>query len=478
VSSSFARRRGAAGVTGCLAAGATLLGAGPVEGQGTETVIVKLQPGAQIDDVAAANDAMIADAIIGRRVYLLAPGDESTGSVLAEALGSDERVEWIELNATKSSPEAGTQSFIVSVSREEYDVEPTHVNLMLSEANSLATGDGVVVAVLDTGVDESHPDLQNRLVQGGFDFIGEVSKLTDPANGIDENANGVADEMSGHGTFIAGLIARVAPGSVILPVRVLNDDGVGETFDVAEGIYHAVTMNADVINLSLVSSSESRLLAEAIQTANAAGVMVAAAAGNTGQAGVELPARLPPVCAVAAVDGSDIKAGFASYGPEVLLSAPGVNIASLAPGGGYGRASGSSVSAGIVSAGMAMARELDRISSSAELAGVLAASAVEIDTLNPDFAGLLGAGRIDLVTTLESLIAQTAPGGTLGSDCEGDADGDGVIDMADLTSVLANWMATYSDSRTTAGPGDANADGLVDFTDVTTVITNWGELCP
>ena len=227
--------------------------------------------------------------------------------------------------------------------------------LRMDRAWDLARGNGVTVAVLDSGVDFDHPDLQGRVITPGLNLL----------------TPGGARDDSGHGTMVAGIIAAnrgnrrgiagVAPGARILPVKVLDRDGIGDDVDIATGMAWAVARGADIINLSLGGPGESPLLTAAVANARAMGVVVVAAAGNSGNGSVEVPAAIPGVLAVSATGNAGGMAAFSSYGPEISVAAPGVRITSTdlgRPSGSdaYSSESGTSFAAPIVAGVAALVR--------------------------------------------------------------------------------------------------------------------------
>ncbi|NOY25603.1 MAG: S8 family serine peptidase [Oligoflexia bacterium] len=179
-----------------------------------------------------------------------------------------------------------------------------------------ATGAGIVVAVVDTGLATYGEDTPSWLP--GVDF---VDNDDDP------------DDLNGHGTHVAGTIAQttgngigvagVAYDARILPVRVLDAAGSGTTTNVAAGMVWAVDEGADIINLSLGGSSSSSAIEDAVAYARHADVVVVAAAGNSGTSGVSYPAATEGVIAVAATTRSGDHAWYSSTGPEIAFAAPG-----------------------------------------------------------------------------------------------------------------------------------------------------------
>ncbi len=204
------------------------------------------------------------------------------------------------------------------------------------------TGNGVKVAVLDTGIDCSHEDLN---VSGGH------SVFTDSAN------NDPCNDGNGHGTHVAGTVAAldnnvgvlgVAPQTDLYAVKVLSNDGSGSYSGIAEGIEWSIQNDMDVINMSLGGSQSSSILEDYTNLAYEEGLLVVAAAGNDGNRGgnndtVGYPAKYESAMAVAAVDENNQRATFSSTGPAVEISAPGVNILSSVPGNNYDSYNGTSM---------------------------------------------------------------------------------------------------------------------------------------
>ena len=211
-------------------------------------------------------------------------------------------------------------------------------------------GDGITVAVIDTGIDEDHPDLDANII-GGYNFV--------KAKGVVDNT--AWDDDNGHGTHVAGTIAAendqygvvgVAPGANLYAIKVLNKRGSGLMSDVILGIQHAagVDLNSpndddnavDVISMSL-SGGYSLNLANALQAAWDAGIILVAASGNDGTSYVKWPSAHPKVISVGATDSSDSVPWWSNYGTGLDFVAPGVSIPSTYKGGGYKTLSGTSM---------------------------------------------------------------------------------------------------------------------------------------
>lgn len=307
----------------------------------------------------------------------------------------------------------------------------------------------MVIAVIDSGIQISHPDLKDNIWRNPMDA---------PGNKIDDDKNGYVDDVSGwnfvdntanpaprfgenysengimHGTVVAGAIAAVgnnASGiagvtwhSKIMPLKVLSDTGEGEIKNVIRAIDYAINNGADIINLSFVGFDHSKSLENAIRRAYEAGILVVAAAGNEqGEGyGYSLDATpLYPACydgengenmviGVAATDTLDQKASFSSYGFKCVdISAPGVSIFSTAvyapdkkinnePLNKYydGYWSGTSMAAPLVSGALALIQKANPLLSHQEVIDVLINSTDNINRLNPSYLGQLGSGRLNV----------------------------------------------------------------------------------
>lgn len=304
----------------------------------------------------------------------------------------------------------------------------------------------VTIAVLDSGVQIGHPDLESNIWRNGKEI---------PENNIDDDKNGFIDDINGwdfvnntadpapkfkngfteagilHGTIVAGIAAAAGNNAAgvagigwrakIMPLKVLDDAGEGNTSNVVKAIDYSIANGADIINLSFVGFGFSQSLDSAIKRAYDAGVIVVAAAGNEqGQAsGYSLDATpMYPAChdgaenrviGVAATDTIDQKANFSSYGFKCVdIAAPGVSIFSTAiyePGkqinGKFfdkyydGYWSGTSMATPMVSATLALMEEINPSLTRNELVKILLDNTDNINRLNPNYLNQLGRGRLN-----------------------------------------------------------------------------------
>jgi subtilisin family serine protease len=318
-------------------------------------------------------------------------------------MASDPDIAAIEVNTINQAPEAHARSSILFSIPENISANPQYgYELVGATGASCVSGSGVIVAVLDTGIDPLHPEFRNRLSEDGWSVLTDSADFAETTNGIDEDGDGLVDEMYGHGTHVSGIIVRVAPGATLLPIKVLNDDGIGDAFSVAQGIAYAVAHGADVINLSLSSTYDSEIVRAAVRYARDNDALLIAATGNSGKdEPKEYPAATDGVIGVAATGPDDLKSSYSNYGVEISMSAPGTGIESTLPGGTYGVASGTSMAAPFISAAVALMIEFDPGASIEEIEQRIESSSLAIDPLNPEFAGQLGAGRLDLSNTID-----------------------------------------------------------------------------
>lgn len=226
--------------------------------------------------------------------------------------------------------------------------------LDLAQVHTQARGAGARVAVLDTGADLLHPFLQGRVVAipNGKSLVSQ--ELLD---GMDEDADGSIDEAYGHGTHVAGIVLQVAPDAVIIPIRVLNSDGVGSLWDLLSGLEIARVMGATIVNLSISMHGWNDLVELRAGKGRQVGITVVAAAGNGGFSYPTYPGVSPNAVGVAAIDASFALASFSGGGGEIRLAAPGVSIQSAYPGGLMASASGTSMATAVVSGAVALMKD-------------------------------------------------------------------------------------------------------------------------
>lgn len=195
----------------------------------------------------------------------------------------------------------------------------------------------VTIAIVDTGVQLTHPDLAAKVV-AGYDFVNNDADPTDD-HGHGTHCAGIAAAITNNGVGIAG----IAPNCKIMPVKVLNSSGSGSTTNIANGVTWAVNNGAKVISMSLGGGGVSSTMQGAIDNAWNNGVVVVCAAGNNGSATIFYPAGYTNSIAVGSTDNTDARSSFSNYSTWVDVAAPGSSIYSTYLNSGYATLSGTSM---------------------------------------------------------------------------------------------------------------------------------------
>jgi len=299
------------------------------------------------------------------------------------------------------------------------------------EAWDITTGDGsVVVAVIDTGIDYTHPDLVSNIWINAGEIAGD---------GIDNDTNGYIDDIhgwdfvnddgnpmddDGHGTHVAGTIdargnnalgvSGVAPNVKLMALKFLDSEGFGYVSDAVSAVNYATMMKRDhgvnvvATNNSWGGGSFSQALYDAISAANTQDILFVAAAGNDGRDNyyyASYPANydLPNVISVASTDHNDELSWFSNYGANVDLAAPGESILSTLPGGGYGTLSGTSMATPHVAGAVALLKMAEPGLTGAQIKARLLAQSDEVlpYTVSPAQGYVMTGGRLNLASALD-----------------------------------------------------------------------------
>ncbi|MFD2169705.1 S8 family peptidase [Tumebacillus lipolyticus] len=339
----MAKMKKVAGAFLAVALGAALLPAAGVSAAkpeavvnpGTDQIIVKMKPSKvdQTASVAAKAGASVKKAIDGN-LKVLKVTDGKVGDVLAK-VQADPNVEYAELdpimkiNLIPNDPSYSSQWHLPKIKA--------------PQAWDITTGStSTKIAIIDTGVDLSHPDLSAKIIPG-YDFV---------------NGDSVAQDDHGHGTHCAGIAAASTNNSTngagvdwqarIMPIKVLNSAGSGYTSDIINGVNWAVANGANIISMSLGGTGSSAAFQTAINNAWANNVVIVAAAGNAGNTVKNYPGAYNNVVAVGSTDSADNRSSFSTYGSWVHVAAPGTSINSTRLGGGMTVMSGTSMATPIV----------------------------------------------------------------------------------------------------------------------------------
>jgi thermitase len=387
-------------------------------------IVVKLKPGVRIGAVNLRDYGLkVQERFLNQTntdIYLLSATDGASAPSKLESIVADPLITYAELNYLSDAPEADARHHAFPAG----DATPTTRNysrdasypdsaLNLTAAQRISQGQGTTVAVLDTGAQLDHPALKARFAGvPGYDFVDDDTDPSEPR--LAKTAQQRSQEVVGHGTHVAGIVKLVAPQASIMPLRVLDREGYGTTFHVAEAIAYADANRADVINLSLGTPSWSRLMREKVDKAISHGVVVVAAAGNYDSllpqypASNFLPAALDKdgLLAVTSVSPAQKKSDFANYGKWVDIVAPGEEILSTYPVSKYAYWSGTSMATPFVSGEAALIHSLAHSPDPGGVEERIRLGARCVDQNNKAiYSGMLGAGEPDVEASLREVRA-------------------------------------------------------------------------
>jgi subtilisin family serine protease len=386
-------RAGATLLAACLALGLASPATAQTDPVVGREVVLMLGNGVAIETIASQYRLTVISQFGQRPIWRTRVNAGVNIGTTLTALKADARVRFAERNVEHQTPERRRNVvWAIGGSADVYASQWALHAIRLPEAHAMATGQGVRVAVLDTGIDRTHPVFKGRLARMadgrllGRDFVGG------DANPAEEG--GPDDPGWGHGTHVSGLIALAAPRAQIMPVRVLDASGRGNVWVLAEAILWAVDPDrnpftddgAHVVNLSLGTSRKTRLLDIAVELATCSdddddedevdyshpgfqadkdrcdargGVVVMSGAGNSGTTTKEYPAAeaAEGQLSVAATTETRRLADFSTRGSWVQIAAPGELVTSAMPGGGWAVWSGTSMAAPLASGVAALVRQ-------------------------------------------------------------------------------------------------------------------------
>lgn len=316
----------------------------------------------------------------------------------------------------------GSRSYIIGYSQTPWRSSGEHAipenaplwqKIGLEQAHSMAPklGAGVTVAVIDSGIDLTHPAFQDSLTDASSwkDFYG--------ADNLPQEEGEIGVGGYGHGTNVAGIVMQIAPAAKILPLRVLGPDGSGDVAGVAQAILYAADQGAKVINLSLGSDENSSIVEDVIRQVTARGVYVVASAGNANQNSLSYPAALATkkgalgeyLLSVGSTDLSDLKSSFSNYARSLEIVGPGENVYAPYPDGMVAAWSGTSMAAPMMAGGLALALGQGLKVSGKDLTKKMAEGAFDVynNGANEAYKDMLGVkGRVNLVEFLKDTTQQ------------------------------------------------------------------------
>ena len=416
-----------------------------------ELVIIS-QPGVTLDDIRAAHPALVFTDLrqfSPARIHLVQVPLGQEDAYEIELAADVALVRSVEQNKTVASPEEGTtQSLFLRTTAGTYRGQQAVADINATQPAPFRAPVGTIVAVLDTGV-APHPDLVARFAPGGYNFI------TDTA-ASDESACAPGSGLVGHGTHVAGVIALIDPDATILPITVLDCNGVGNAFAVACGIFHAIDMGAGVINMSFATTLPSDAVELAVVAANTAGIACVASVSNNGIDTVRarsFPAEHDQVVGVGGLtrqNGPWERAPFSDWGRSLDIAAPAVNIQSMWYDGatyGYATGSGTSFAAALVSGVASIVRAKYGPQYEEWMPLRFCATGQRLNIGEP--YGMGCGHNDDGIATLIDAVAAV---------CSADINNDGFVDFFDYSDYVEAFESG-------APAADMNRDDFVDFFD-------------
>jgi len=368
-------------------------------------VVVRLRPGASLQTVSSRYSSSIQKRLDSTNQYLLKLARDQKVEDALSSLKADSEVLEASPNFNLQSAEIrhnsqayidhNSQAYIDGESPANFYGQNPLAGVHLNEAHLVSQGAGVKVAVIDTGIDFTHPLFAGRIAGPNYDFVDDDTDPQEVAGG-----NGY-----GHGTFVAGIVALTAPQATIMPLRAFDSAGIGTSFDIAEAICFAADNGAQILNMSFGMLSADPAIDAALDYAYGRVYMVAAA-GNDNLPLLHFPAaRTTRTLAVTSVTDNDLKASFGNYHLDTGVSAPGVNIYSAYPGGLWANWSGTSFSTPLVAGEAALLLALRPTWDSVAMNTAIRSSGVNIDPLNPAYLFKLGQVRIDFLEAVNYAVS-------------------------------------------------------------------------
>jgi subtilisin family serine protease len=349
-------------------------------------------------------------------------GIDSVEPDLPAGLASDQQEYWYSSQATAAVLDQlwnrAPAGYFGSSAWRSYLEQPAALIVRVGETHCglRATGAGTV-AVIDTGVDPTHPTLAPVLTQG-YDFTrnlaggserADLDQATaavldsiysvNPATAavLDQATAAVLDDGShshfGHGTMVAGMVHLAAPTASIMPLKAFDAAGAGYTSDIIRAVVYATRRGAKVVNMSFSRSTPSGELKRALDYATSHGLVLVSSAGNDGQSTLTYPAAYDNVIGVASTSNDDVRSTFSNYGAGLVwVAAPGEGVLTTYPFGSFAAAWGTSFSTPLVAGAAALLVGLDGSVTQDQAASAIA----QAQLLTPE----LGYGRLDLFQTV------------------------------------------------------------------------------
>ena len=346
---------------------------------------------AELDKIVKPHGGKSKKVMKGTKVHVIELPSNANAVAIAEALSKNKHVKFAEVDGVVEA------SLYPNDPRYPYAWHLPKIGA--PEAWDRALGDGVTIAILDTGVDATHEDFAGRLV-AGWNFY--------------DNNNDTSD-IGGHGTAVAGTaaaagnnaigVASVGMNARIMPIRITDTSGYGFYSMIADGIVFAADNGAKVANISFLGVSNSATVDAAAQYMRSKGGVVVTSGGNT--AALRTEPVSGAITVVAATDSVDAKASFSSWGNYIDIAAPGVSVWTTTRGGGYGGFSGTSAASPVVAGVYALLISAKPSLAPAALDDLLFSTALDLGASGKDQE--FGAGRVNAAAAVQQALGSASP---------------------------------------------------------------------
>jgi subtilisin family serine protease len=411
-----------------------------------DELILRPQTGVSADIIAQRYGFTLVSTVPGQNLALVRVPNDVPQATIDWILANDRDVLGLERSPKlKATPMPGEPALTQSVAAILESYESLYLNyygtsawdayvnqsaatqIHLPDAHKLATGSGTI-AIIDTGVDTTHPALLGVLVPG-YDFVHEVHDGSEWSDvpGLEQSVAAILEtyytvqlnqsvaaileggsypapplpEFFGHGTMVAGLIHLTAPTSKIMPLKAFTSDGYTTFYDICRAIYYAADHGAKVINLSFASLTPSKELYNALRFAARKGVIAFAAVGN-GALSTDTypvyPADYTPAFGIGSTSPGDHRSSFSNYGEDVTIGAPGEALLTTYPGGIYAMVWGTSFSTAWATGSAALFLQRDSDLTTEDVKSALSSGAWKLKASEG-----MGFGRIDLYNSLAAV---------------------------------------------------------------------------
>jgi serine protease len=431
-----------------------MMGHAAAQDAANQQAIVQIGPGKSMQQAAQAIDGTVIDSIPGKLTYLLSFSDSLSLNDALTTLNANPNVDttqpnhivgFTEINQVDQViPDQSAPPLLQGSSPANYYEHAGYDAIGADSAHRISTGENVIVAFIDNGIDFDHPLLEGVIGNCGYDFI-DNDTLPAEDSGL----------YYGHGTFVAGIILRVAPDCKLIPYRTFDGDGWGTVFNISKAVYRAIDDSVRVLNMSFSLSADNTILKNAINAAFNADIAMTAAPGNDSNNVSVYPAGYNGVIAVSSIDSMDVISDFSNYGQLIDICAPGEDVySSLAGYYQWGTWSGTSFSAPMAAAVSGLILSVEPNLTSSRVEQVLTGTAeteLQWGTVVPDDS-LYGYGRLDALAAVSEFN-------------KGDVDCSGEINNTDK-SYLEDYLYQYGPAPIPLPKiGDLDCSGEVDLTD-------------